>query len=103
MGQCYECKDAFPYIQEVIESLCQRSGEAEHDAIVDELMKHPEASGIIGRATERCPKLTRLRIASNMVQFMSQHYTMDREDAVDFQERFRRRKDSAGDWAYSLR
>ncbi len=38
-----------------------------------------------------------------MVQFMSQHYTMAFEDTPDFQDRFDRRKDSAGDWAYSLR
>jgi len=102
MGECYECKDAFPYIDEVIRQLCQRSGEAEHDAIVDELMKHPEASGIIERAIDRCPKRTRLRIAGNMVAWLSQHYTMDREDALDFQDRFKRRKHK-GRWAYSLR
>jgi len=101
--KCYACKDAFPHVREVIEKLCQRTGEAKHDAIVSELMKHPEASGLIELAVGRCPKISKLRIASNMVQFLSQHYTRNLVDARDFQDRFDRRKDERGDWAYSLR
>ena len=98
MGDCYECKDAFPYVEKIIQQLCQQTGEAEHDAIVSELMKHPEASGLIEIAVGRCPHLSKLRIASNMVQFLSQHYTLDRADATDFYERFQRRQ-LKGSWA----
>lgn len=101
--RCYACKDAFPHIQEIIEQLCQRAGEAEHGAIVDELMKHPQASGIIEIAVGRCPEYNRQWIASNMVQWFSQHYTMERRGLRDFEARFQRRKDSHDNWAYSLR
>jgi len=100
---CFKCKDAFPFIQEVIERLCQQCGEADHDAIVDELMKHPEASEIIQLAVMRCPHFGKRGITSNMVQWMSQHYTEGRADAGVFEERFQRHKDSRGHWAYSLR
>ncbi len=102
MGKCYECDDAFPFVKEVIERLCQR-GEAEHGAIVTALMEHAAASGLINIAHHKCPHLSKLRIASNMVQFLSQHYTRNLDDAFAFQERFNRREDDRGDWAYSLR
>jgi hypothetical protein len=100
--KCYACKDAFPHVREVIEQLCQRSGEAEHGAIVDELMKHLEASGLIQRAVERCPERTREWVAANMVAWLSQHYTMERRGLRDFEARFQRRMLN-GSWAYSLR
>jgi hypothetical protein len=83
-----------------MERLCQQFGKAEHAAIVDELMRHPEASGIVELAVVRCPHLSKQRITSLMVQWMSQHYTEGFEDADVFAERFQRRKDSRGNWAY---
>jgi hypothetical protein len=102
-GNCFTCKDVFPFIQEVIERLCQQFGEAEHDAIVDKLMRHPEASGIIDSAVVRCSHFSKREIASNMVQWMSQHYTEGHADADVFAESFQRHKDSRGRWVYSLR
>jgi hypothetical protein len=103
MGKCYECEDAFPFVKEVIEKLCQQRREAEHGAIVSALMEHPSASTLISVAHGKCPHLSKLRIASNMVQFLSQHYTRNLDDTRAFQERFDRREDDHGDWAYSLR
>ena len=101
--RCFTCEEAFPFIQEVIERLCQQFGEAEHDAIVDNLMSHPEASGVVELAVVRCPHFSKRAITSNMVQWMSQHYTAGHEDADVFAERFQRHKDSRGRWIYSLR
>lgn len=101
--KCFTCEEAFPFIQEVIERLCQQFGEAKHDAIVNNLMRHREASGIIELAVVRCPQFSKRGITSNMVQWMSQHYTEGHEDAAVFADRFQRHKDSRGRWAYSLR
>lgn len=95
--KCYRCKDAFPYLMTVMEQLCQRNGEAAHDAIVEGLMKHPDASAFIEQAVGRCSHLSKLHVVSNMVQFMSQHYTMDIKDADVFRKRFDRRQDGKGD------
>jgi hypothetical protein len=101
--KCFTCEKVFPFIQEVMERLCKQFGKAEHDAIVDESMRHPEPSGIVELAVARCPHLSKRGITSNMVQWMSQHYTQGHEDADVFAERFQRHKDSRGRWAYSLR
>jgi hypothetical protein len=101
MGKCYEIAFVFQFIEEIIETLCQQSGEAEHDAIVSELLKHPEASVIIEIAVAKCPERDPEWIAANMVAWMSQHYTTDRTDMLVFQQRFQRRE-HRGSWAYSL-
>ncbi len=101
--KCYKCEDAFPFVKEVIQQICQHTREAEHGAIVSALMEHPAAADLISHARHRCPHLSKLRIASNMIQFMSQHYTLDFADAREFQERFDRRQDEHGDWKYLLR
>lgn len=101
--KCFTCEEAFPFIKEVMEQLCQQVGKAEHDAIVDELMRHSEASGIIELAVVRCPHLSKRGITSNMVQWMSQHYTQGYQDADVFWKHFERHKDSRGHWAYTLR
>ena len=101
--KCYKCEDAFPFILEVLERTCQRVGEAQHRLIVSELMAHPEAAELINTARARCPHLSKLRIASNMIQFMSQHYTLEFADARVFQDRFDRRQDGKNHWAYWLR
>ena len=68
MGKCFEFRDAFPPIQDVIDELCPGGGEAEHDGIVSELMRHPKGSLVIEDALARYPQGTQEWIASNMVQ-----------------------------------
>jgi hypothetical protein len=100
MGECFEFRDAFPLIQEAIEELCQQNGEAKHDAIVQELMKHPVGSLVVETAVARCPQRTKKSIASNMVQWLSQQYTSG--TLSDFEARFRRQKIDRR-WAYLRR
>ena len=100
MGQCFELKDVFPLVEEVIQQLCRLVGEAEHDAIVAELMKHEQASVLLGLAVRRCPKQNREWIAGNMVAWLSRYYTEGR--IGDFAARFKRREHK-GSWAYSER
>jgi hypothetical protein len=59
MGKCFEFRDAFPPIQDVIEELCQRNAEAEHGTIVKELIRHKQGSLIVEDAVSRCVKHTR--------------------------------------------
>jgi hypothetical protein len=65
MGECFEFLDAFPPIQEAVEELCQRNGEAKHNEIVQELMKHPVGVLVVEAAVARCPQRTKKSIASN--------------------------------------
>ena len=103
MGKCYEQKDIFPPIQEAIERLCKRKGEANHENIIDELLMDPEASGIINRAVGRCPKRNPQWMAANMVAWLSKRYDdSDRDDLSGFHQRFKREK-RKGSWAYLLR
>lgn len=101
--QCIRCEDVFPSIMEVMEELCRESRFATHGAIVDRLMERAEVARIIELAAMNHPHLTRWQIASNMVQWMSQHVTEGREDADVFAERFERHKDERGNWVYSFR
>jgi hypothetical protein len=100
MGKCFEFRDAFPPIQDVIEELCQRTGEADHDAIVTELIKHKLGSLVVEEAVARCPEHTKENIAGNMVDWLSKEYKMGR--LSDFEARFKRRKLNKT-WAYSRR
>src|SRR5271165_5416897 len=100
MGKCFEFEDAFPPIQDVIEELCQRTGEATYRAIVEELIEHPQGSRIIELAVGRCPGRTKESMAGKMVQWLSQQYT--EKGLGDFEKRFQRRK-YKGTWAYSRR
>jgi hypothetical protein len=100
MGKCFEFRDAFPPIQDVIEELCERIGEAEHETIVDGLTKHKRGSLVVEEAVARCPEHTKESIAGNMVQWLSQQYTSGRLSS--FETRFKRRKINQT-WAYSRR
>jgi hypothetical protein len=100
MGDCFEFRDAFPPIQDVIEDLCLRNGEASHDAIVKELMNHRGGFLVIEDAISRCPQRTRQSIASNMVAWLSKQYKSG--ELNDFEARFKRQKINRR-WAYSLR
>ena len=66
MGEYFTHKDVFPLIQDVIEQLCERTGEAKHDAIVDELMRHQQGFRVIELAVGRGSKLTKKEMASNL-------------------------------------
>jgi hypothetical protein len=101
MGKYWEFRNAFPLVEMAIEQLCQQTGEAEHKAIVVELLSRQQPSDLIELAVRRCrQKHTREKIASNMVAWLSQQYTRGR--LSDFSARFRRRK-RGGNWAYSYR
>jgi hypothetical protein len=100
MVECFEFRDAFPPIQDVIEELCRRSGEAKHRAIVKELLKHPGGSLVIEDAVARCECRTKESMASNMVQWLSKQYTSGK--LSDFETRFKRQKVDRC-WAYSPR
>ncbi len=100
MGECFEFRDAFPPIQDVIEELCQRNGEATHDAIVSELIKHKTGSLVVEDAVARCPQRNKESMASNMVQWLSQQYKKER--LRDFRDRFERRQINKK-WAYAHR
>jgi hypothetical protein len=102
VGHCFDQKDIFPSIQEAIERLCKREGEAVREAIVDELLKDPEAAGIIDRAIGLCPKFKRRWIAGNTVDWLSVWYDKDSADLSAFYHRFNREKRD-GIWAYFLR
>jgi hypothetical protein len=97
MGKCFEFRDAFPPIQQAIEDLCQRNGDAKHDAIVQELMDHPVGALIVEAAVARRPQRTKEWIASNMVQWLSKQYTTG--TLSDFEARFKRQKIDRR-WAY---
>ena len=98
MGKCFEFRDAFPPIQDLINELCQRNGEAEHDAIVRELIIHKHGALVVEAAIARCPEHTKESMASNMVQWLSQQYT--RKRLSNFEAQFKRRKINQS-WAYS--
>ncbi len=49
----------------------------------------------------RCPHWSKREITSNMVQWMSKHYTEGHTDADVFAARFQRHKDSRGRWVYA--
>ena len=100
MGECFEFRDAFPPIQDVIEELCQRNGEATHDAIVSELIKHKTGSLVVDDAVTRCPQRDKESMASNMVQWLSQQYKKER--LRGFRDRFERRQIDKK-WAYTRR
>jgi hypothetical protein len=100
MGECFEFLDAFPPIQEAVEELCQRNGEAKHNEIVQELMKHPVGVLVGEAAVARCPQRTKKSIASNMVQWLSQQYTTG--TLSEFEARFKRQKIDRR-WAYLRR
>jgi len=102
VSTCFEQKDIFPSIQEAIGRLCKQSGVANHEEIIDELLRDPEASGIIDRAVRRCPKLKRRWIAANMLAWLSMRYEPDRDDLSDFHQRFKREK-HRGSWSYLIR
>ena len=100
MGECFEFRDAFPPSQDVIEALCQRNGEATHDAIVRELIRHKTGSLVVEDAVARCPQRNKEGMASNMVQWLSQQY--EKEPLRDFRDRFERRQINKK-WAYARR
>lgn len=101
MGACFEHKDIFPSIQEIIERLCKQTGEANHEAIVVELLNDPEASAVINRAVQQRPKRNRLWFAGNMVAWLSKGYSSDGNDLSDFYRRFKREK-RKGSWPFRL-
>ena len=90
MGKCFELPDVFPVIEDVIRDLCQRDGEAPHEAIVNDLMKHKRGSILVKAAVVRCPDQPYELVASNMVQWFSQQYTVG--ELKPFAARFKRRK-----------
>jgi hypothetical protein len=100
MGKCFELRDAFPPIQDVIEELCQRNGEAGHAAIVNELIKHKAGSLVVNAAVARCSEHTKKSVAGNMGEWFSQKYTSGQ--LSDFEGRFKRREINRS-WAYSRR
>lgn len=100
MGERFEFREAFPPIRDVIEELCERNGEATHDAIVRELIKHKTRSMVVENAIVRCPGRSKESIAGKMVQWLSQQYTVGR--LHEFEARFKRRKINQS-WAYSRR
>jgi hypothetical protein len=86
--------DTFPIIAEIIEHLFEESrAYVTHDAIVDRLLKHPEAAAILSY----CPKNESTEWwASNMVSWFSQAFRVGRSD---WNNRFERKKID-GKWAY---
>jgi hypothetical protein len=76
MGKCFEFRDAFPPMEDVIEELCQRNAEARHDTIVNEFIKNKQGFLVVEAASARCPEHTRESMASNMLQWFSQQYTL---------------------------
>jgi hypothetical protein len=100
MGKCFKQKDIDPSIKETIERLCHLDGEARHQAIVDELLKDPDASGIVDRAVQRCPDWNQRMMAGNMIDWLSARYEFRPEDLGEFSYRFARRKNEDGTWTY---
>jgi hypothetical protein len=100
MSKCFEFRDAFPPIEDAIEELCQRDGEAKHDAVVEELIKHKQGSLVVEDAVTRCLEHGKKLMASIMVQWFSQQYPRHR--LKGFEARFKRRQIDES-WAYSRR
>jgi hypothetical protein len=97
MGDCFELADVFPVIEEVIGDLCRRDGQATHQAIANELMKHKHGALLVEAGLTRRPDRTSKWIASNMAQWFSKKYTDG--ELGSFEARFMRRKINRA-WAY---
>jgi hypothetical protein len=91
-------KEIFPSIKEAIERVCNRGGVAEHKAIVDELLKDPEARAVIDRAVQRDPRYNQRAVAGNMIAWLSQKHTT--VGLGEFSKRFDKRKDEQGTYTY---
>jgi len=100
MGACFDQKDIFPSIQQAIERLCKRKGEAFHEEIIDELLTDPEASAVIDRAVLRCPEHSRRGMTGIMVAWLSQRYSSRPGDLGDFSRRFERRGHGSSPCSY---
>jgi hypothetical protein len=88
--------DTSPIIAEIIERLFEKSREyVTHDAIVDALLKHPQAQVILAHCP---PNESTEWWASTMVAWFSQAITVERSD---WNNRFERTKID-GKWAYKV-
>jgi len=93
-------KDIFPPIQEAIERVCKRKGEALHEEIVDELLKDPEACSVIDRAVQQRSDGDRRSMAANMIAWLSQKHTTRPGNLGEFSRRFDKRKQGHKAYAY---
>jgi hypothetical protein len=93
-------KEMFPSIQEAIERVCKRSGVAKHKAIIDELLKDPEARAVIDRVVQRDSRRNQRAVAGNMIAWLSQKHTT--VGLGEFSRRFDKQKDGHGTYTYQL-
>jgi hypothetical protein len=102
MGRCFEHKEVFPVIIEIIEKLCDETGEARHPRIVEALLM--DQQGVVARAASRCPEYTPKEHAKNMVDWVSMRYTTNpyAKTLGSFYKRFDRR-DNEGSATYFFR
>ena len=99
MAKCFELPDSFPVIEEVIGSICQRSGEATQKGVVTALVAQKQGSFLVRTAIARCPDQAG-RLAGNMAAWFSRKYT---DGALWTVEAKFKRRQIKNKWAYSFR